>query len=312
MTIPTCAAASAYPQISSIPVGSTSAGKAGQTDQSSHGGLDRYVDLYAPTAYDPISQPGLTESEFETIETQFTFESLVKQDETGIQSGLETKFLPEDARLNHELNVCAKRELNAHPEGFLKFVSAHTNPRRAWFSFKNLLHIIADYVSLRKPTLLLNANCVHCAAAVDRTLSQFTAEGRDSSAPKMYQVAEARPGCFTALMSEQYGQSVDAEANFVYELKEVIDRGSRGCISIPVKNRKFSHAMNVVHMADGGGIYIVCGQQNRVYNLNDPADLQHFWGRYEIQPGRSALIARTGRAPQIVASVPGAQAQDWA
>lgn len=70
---------------------------------------------------------------------------------------------------------------------------------------------------------------------------------------------------------------------------------------MPVKGRPFSHTMNVVNMAGGNGLYIVCGQQNRVYDLNDPGDLEHFWSRYEIRQNQAAVIARTGQAPETAA-----------
>lgn len=279
-------------------------------NQAPDSDLDDFVDLYVPAPRDIPPGSEITQDEFELIESEHSFESLIShKTEAGAPAGTKTAFLPDDAPLNHELNLRAEKDLDTQPQDFLKFVSKNTNPHRTWFSFKNLLHIIADLVSLKKPTLVLNQNCVHCAAAVDRTLAQFTPEGRGTNAPKLYQVAEGRRGSFEALMSQNPGQALQDRGRFVQDLTEVIGKGSRGCISIPVRNYPFSHAMNVVHMADGGGPYIVCGQQNRVYNLSEPTDLQHFWDRYEIQPDRMAIIARTGQAPESPAADPGVTMQ---
>ncbi|MGB3276790.1 MAG: hypothetical protein WBA82_11430 [Castellaniella sp.] len=304
-------------QSHTAPHGSTQAEACTQTsssqtilNQQPDPDLDDFVDLYAPAPRDMPPSSEITLDEFDLIESEHSFESLISQNTAAdIPAGLKTAFLPDDAPLNHELNLRAEQDLNAQPQDFLKFVSKNTNPQRTWFSFKNLLHIIADLVSLKKPTMVLNQNCVHCAAAVDRTLAQFTPEGRGSNAPKLYQVAEGRRGSFEALMNQHPGQALEDQSQFVQDLTEVIGKGSRGCISIPVKNYPFSHAMNVVHMADGGGPYIVCGQQNRVYNLSEPTDLQHFWDRYEIQQGRMAIITKTGQAPEATATVSGANMQ---
>ena len=180
-------------------------------------------------------------------------------------------------------------------------MARNTNPQRTWLSFKNLLHILTDLISLKKPTLVLNQNCDHCARAVDQTLAQLTPQGRGPDTPRLHQVAEGRRGAFEALINQRPGRALQDQGAFIRELTEAISEGSRGCISMPVKGRPFSHAMNVVNMAGGNGLYIVCGQQNRVYDLNDPGDLEHFWRRYEIRQDQAAIIARTGKAPETAA-----------
>ncbi len=264
--------------------------------------LDDFVDLYAPASQDMPLNGDITQDEFNVIETEDSFAELIHQrTETAAPTGMKTAFLPDDAPLNHELNLRAERDLNTQPQDFLQFVAKNTNPHRTWFSFKNLLNIIADFISLKKPALVLNQNCVHCAQAVDRTLAQFTPEGRSSNTPKLHQVAEGRRGSFEALMNQHPGHTLQDQGTFVQELTTAIGKGSRGCISIPVKNYPFSHAMNVVHMADGGGPYIICGQQNRVYNLSAPTDLAHFWDRYELRQDRLAIVTLTGQAPGMSA-----------
>ncbi len=271
-------------------------------NQSGDADLEDFVDLYGPASPKVSSGQEVSPDEFELIETEDSFDMLISQDaRESTPAGTKTTFLPDDARLNDELGLRAERDLNANPKDFLQFVARNTNPQRTWFSFKNLLNILTDLISLKKPTLVLNQNSVHCARAVDQTLAQFTPQGRGPDTPRLHQVAEGRRGAFEALINQHPGLALEDQGAFIRELTEAIGEGSRGCISMPVKGRPFSHAMNVVNMTGGNGLYIVCGQQNRVYDLNDPGDLEHFWSRYEIRQNQAAVIARTGQAPETAA-----------
>jgi len=264
--------------------------------------LDGFVDIYAPTSLDVPPSGDITQDEVELIETEESFKEMISQSTEAGAPEMKAALLPDDPSLNAELKQRADC-LDAAPKDFLQFVAKNTNPRRTWFSFKNVLNIIAELISLKKPALVLNRNCVHCAQAVDRTLAHFTSEGH-SDEPKLYQVAEGGRGNFQALIALLGGRILPDQdkETFVRTLSDEIGKGSRGCISIPVKNYPFSHAMNVVYMADGHGPYIICGQQNRVYNLRNDADLEHFWNRYELREDSATLIVRTGQAPSVPAT----------
>ncbi|MGN6579462.1 MAG: toxin glutamine deamidase domain-containing protein [Bordetella sp.] len=235
---------------------------------------------------------------------------------------LRVKIQAEDKALTDALRLCAIRDLDSNPRSFLALVAEKTNPERNWFSFRNLLSIIGDLFSGKKPELVLNRNCVHCAVALEATLSQFdpegaarkwTVEGKTSSS-RVFQVAERERGEFVSLADQYEARLLNAGDDFLRDLKEAIPEGKRGCISLPVKGYGFSHAMNVVHAT--GGLYLVCGQQGLVYDLGNAEDLDKVRERYLIDGGddvngQNRIVCQTGNAPSNMHLLPKLDLDDW-
>lgn len=237
-------------------------------------------------------------------------------------TALRVKIQAEDKTLTDELRLRAIRDLDSDPRSFLTLVAEKTNPERNWFSFRNLVSIIGDLFSGKKPELVLNRNCVHCSVALEATLSQFdpenegrkwTVDGKASSS-RLFQVAEHRRGQFVSLTDQYEAKLLSAGDGFLHDLKEAIPEGKRGCISLPVKGYGFSHAMNVVHTTSG--LYLVCGQQGLVYDLDKAEDLDKVRQRYVIDGsddtnGQNRIVCRTGNAPSNAHLLPKLDLDDW-
>ena len=235
---------------------------------------------------------------------------------------LRVKIQAEDKALTDELRLCAIRDLDSNPGSFLALVAEKTNPERNWFSFRNLVSIIGDLFSGKKPELVLNRNCVHCSVALEATLSQFDPEngGRkwavDGKTPtlRLFQVAEHERGEFVSLADQYEAKLLSAGDGFLHDLKEAIPEGKRGCLSLPVKGYGFSHAMNVVHTTSG--LYLVCGQQGLVYDLDKAEDLDKVRQRYVIDGsddtnGQNRIVCQTGNAPSNAHLLPKLDLDDW-
>jgi hypothetical protein len=246
-------------------------------------------------------------------------------DGTRGSAALRVKIQPEDEALTDELRLRAIRDLDSdhpNPGSFLALVAEKTNPERHWFSFRNLVSIVGGLFSGKKPELVLNRNCVHCAVALEATLSQFdpenggrkwTVDGKTSTS-RLFQVAERERGQFVALTDQYEARLLGAGDGFLHDLKQAIPEGKRGCISLPVKGYGFSHAMNVVHTTSG--LYLVCGQQGLVYDLDKAEDLDKVRERYLIDGGGDAngqncIVCQTGNAPGNTHLLPKLGLDDW-
>lgn len=271
-----------------------------------------WVDLYDP-ALESREDGQVTVDAFTLSETEEGFEQIMctESDLPAASDASQVEpFLPQNPDLDRQLDMHA-RNAATDPKPLLKFVAQNTNPNRSWFGLQNLLHILNDIIHFRRPVMVLNRNCVHCARTVDQTLAQLTA-GRDGTvASRMYQVNLGNNGDFMALMGErgapgQEGSLIGANVReqgreaFADALKERIGAGQRGCISTPVKGYSFSHAMNVVHTTEGR-LFVICGQQGKVYDLNDAGDLADFWKRYGVgaEGDRTTYVVCTGEAPAV-------------
>lgn len=72
--------------------------------------------------------------------------------------------------------------------------------------------------------------------------------------------------------------------------------GSRNIIMVPVKNRHFSHAMNLVRTETGH--FVIDGQSGRVYDLSSEGGRLNFDKRYGRNHGLNLVqIYHTGDAP---------------
>lgn len=237
-------------------------------------------------------------------------------------AALQVKIQAEDTTLTDELRLCAIRDLDSNPRSFLTLIAEKTNPDRNWFSFRNLVSIIHDFFSGKTPELVLNRNCVHCSVALEATLSQFdpaskggkwTVDGKTSTS-RLFQVAEHERGQFVSLANQYEAKLLGAGDGFLRDLKAAIPEGKRGCISLPVKGYGFSHAMNVVHTTSG--LYLVCGQQGLVYDLDKAEDLNQVRERYLIDGGDDAsgqnrIACQTGNAPGNAHLMPKLDLDDW-
>lgn len=237
-------------------------------------------------------------------------------------AALQVKIQPEDKTLTDDLRLRAIRDLDSNPGSFLALIAEKTNPERNWFSLRNLVSIIGDLFSGKKPELVLNRNCVHCAVALEATLSQFDPQtqggkwtvGGKTSSSRVFQVAERERGEFVSLTGQYEARLLRAGDDFLRDLKETIPQGKRGCISLPVKGYGFSHAMNVVHTT--GGLYLVCGQQGQVYDLDKAEDLDKVRERYLIgggddTNGQNRIVCQTGNAPSNTHLLTKLDLDDW-
>ncbi|MFA5487793.1 MAG: hypothetical protein WC284_01130 [Candidimonas sp.] len=283
----------------------------GQMNSTPPPGDGLTLDLYGPDTSAPIGhdESEVDADDFDVLDFDGDFADLLadvrQEDRPRVREGsaqIESKPMPSahapaPAPLNNELQQKASATLASNPGEFFGFVAKNTNPNSLWFRIKNLAGIIADLFQLKKPTLALHQNCVHCSVAVDETLAQF-AEKRSASTPNLYQVTTRKPAAFFALYGKD-PDSVPARPNALLEqLRDCIPPGSRACITVPVAGQYLSHAMNFVRMDDRD--FIICGQQNKVYDLSLPTDVQHFYERYNVNPDedqRPLCYLITGEAP---------------
>jgi len=297
-------------------------------------GVDDFDLMESPESFqDTLANAKLSESDsdlddFERIDSNLEDDWVDVGGTDGAVDGarshaaLRVKILAEDQTLTDELRLCAIRDLDSKPGSFLALIAEKTNPERNWFSLRNLVSIIGDLFSGRKPELVLNRNCVHCTVALDATLSQFdpetqggkwTVDGKTSTS-RLFQVAERERGEFVSLSNQYEARLLGAGDGFLRDLKEAIPEGKRGCISLPVKGYGFSHAMNVVHTT--AGLYLVCGQQGLVYYLDKAEDLDKVRERYLIDgsdeaSGQNRIVYQTGNAPGNAHLLPKLDLDGW-
>ena len=139
--------------------------------------------------------------------------------------------------------------------------------------FRNVLRFFS--------TGTLNQNCVFCSKAVDKNLAALE-QGRIET----FWVAQStgRGSLPQNVWEGSYSAFVmQSEATLSSQLMARCREGSRNIIMVPVRNRHFSHAMNLV--ATVSGAMVIDGQAGRVYDLASTQGRLNFDRRYGVNHG---------------------------
>lgn len=166
------------------------------------------------------------------------------------------------------------------------YIANNTNPNYLLGMFRNIFRFFS--------TGALNQNCVFCSKAVDKNLASL-AQGRVET----FWVAHS-----TGRGSLPQNVREDNYSTFVMRPEEPLSsqlltstrEGSRNIIMVPVKNRQFSHAMNLVRTELGH--FVIDGQSGRVYDLSSAQGRFNFDKSYGRNHGLNLVqIYHTGNAP---------------
>lgn len=166
------------------------------------------------------------------------------------------------------------------------YIANNTNPNYFLGIFRNIFRFFS--------TGTLNQNCVFCSKAVDKNLAAL-AQGHietfwiaRSTGQGMLPQNVQEDNYKTFVMSSEYPLSS--------QLLTSTRKGSRSIIMVPVKNRHFSHAMNLV--ITGSGCFVIDGQSGRVYDLSSAQGRLNFDRRYGRNNGLNLVqIYHTGDSP---------------
>lgn len=191
----------------------------------------------------------------------------------------------------------------------LRFLATQSNPY--WLS--GMLRNLGAYGPnllgrpLALPPLVVNRNCVYCAKAVDRSLDGAQADAMDTA--PLWLARETRQGSLAFLTCapgvRQGVVRVRPATPLVDALFQTIAPGRRAIASLPVLGYAgVRHAVNVVHLADGGR-YLIDAQRNQVYDVARHDDRKRLEGVFgstgaEVDPHMTvpALYFDTGPAPR--------------
>ncbi|PRP69746.1 hypothetical protein BUE93_13705 [Chromobacterium amazonense] len=182
----------------------------------------------------------------------------------------------------------------------LDFIAKHTNPHQ----IKGMLSNAWSYFS----SGALNQNCVICSKAVEKNLAALESGQIDD-----FWVAEStgQGGLPQNVSPDHYACfSLDPDQPLSSQLLQHSQEGNRNIIMVPVRNKGFAHAMNLVR-TDMGAM-VIDGQFGQCYNLDAPKDRQNFDKHYG--PGKSANVVQiyqTGAAPKAPDIDESKLLEDW-
>ena len=190
---------------------------------------------------------------------------------------------------------CNKQKINAFQEstkkGYLSafsYIVNNTNPNYYLGIFRNLLRFFS--------TGALHQNCVFCSKAVDKNLAEL-ANGKVNTF--WFAKQTGRGGLPQNIAEKNYQYFVmQSSSSLSSQLLASTRESSRNIIIVPVKNRHFSHAMNLVRteMAD----IVLDGQSGRVYDLSSAQGRARFDERYGYSSALNIVqIYDTGQAPGL-------------
>ncbi|MDE0155245.1 MAG: hypothetical protein OXS28_06570 [Gammaproteobacteria bacterium] len=232
-----------------------------------------------PADLPTVSPPG---REFSPRDTSLYWKGLTKSADPGL--GMKTVTL-----------------FKQHPRKGLAFLAGKVNPNKFGGIIKNLFKIISSPFSARKA---LKQNCMSCAKAVDANLAELTSPGKKHDNIKFYQTKMASEGALDQEHRHPKDDMVvlDGRINAVRWLSEKVPAGKTAIITMPVKNRGFSHAMNLLH-ANNGKLFVIDGQNGKTYDLSEAGDRQRFESKYcnAGRRGHPAVVNffLTGAAPDL-------------
>lgn len=189
--------------------------------------------------------------------------------------------------------TCQVRKLGGYCSGLKNndllifcHIANNTNPNYFLGIFRNIFSFFS--------TGSLNQNCVFCSKAVDKNLAAL-AQGRTDT----FWVARStgRGTLPQNVQEDSYNTFVmRTEQPLSSQLLASTREGSRNIIMVPVKNRHFSHSMNLVRTESGD--FVIDGQLGRVYYLSSAEGRSNFDKRYGRNHGLNLVqIYHTGSAP---------------
>ena len=156
----------------------------------------------------------------------------------------------------------------------------------------------------------LNQNCIICSKAVEKNLALLENEQIDC-----FWVAESiQPGVLAGNVSPAGLTQFTLKTNqpLSEQLLAASNEGNRYIISVPVKNKSFAHAMNLVRT--GSGDIVIDGQWGLTYNLSLPHERKIFdshYGENRNDVMRPVQIYLTGNAPSLVSPNQDINIEEW-
>ena len=166
--------------------------------------------------------------------------------------------------LSADFQSQAAKGLNAG----LTFISQSSNPNKVAGMFANALSLIKDH------QMALNRNCTYCSKAVDRNLDALARQDFNH----YYVATETAQGSISMDVENVHSQTLEKGQALTLLLSELVVEGERAIITVPVKDKGYSHAMNFIHHSNGCAV--IDGQFNKVYNFNNDDDRAKFDSRY--------------------------------
>lgn len=168
------------------------------------------------------------------------------------------------------------------------YIAHHVNPHQIKGTLKNILCGLS--------VSALNQNCVICSKAVEKNLAAL-----QSGQINDFWVAESTTQGWLPqnVSSDHYKSfSIEHDQDLSSQLLCHSQVGRRYIITVPVRDKDFSHAMNLVRI-DIATI-VIDGQHRRCYNLDDIKDKHKFNEYYGSGHGVNVVqIYNTGGAPDI-------------
>lgn len=191
--------------------------------------------------------------------------------------------------------ACNMRKVNAFQqstrEGYLsafRYIANNTNQNY----YLGILRNIFSFFS----TGALNQNCVFCSKAVDKNLAEL-ATGNVNA---FWVANQTRRGSLPQNVKEKSYKNFVMQPGRSLSSQLLISTraGSRNIIMVPVKNKNFSHAMNLVRTKTGD--IVIDGQSGRVYDFSSVEGRQRFDERYGRNRTFNVVqIYHTGQAPVL-------------
>lgn len=186
----------------------------------------------------------------------------------------------------HKVNAFQKSTREGYLSAF-NYIAKNTNPNYFLGIFRNIISFFS--------TGALNQNCIFCSKAVDKNLAELT----KGTANDFWVAEQTCRGSLPQNVEEKNYKAfvMQPEQNLSSELLASTRKGSRNIIMVPVKNKHFSHAMNLVRTEKGD--IVIDGQSGRIYDLSSAKDRQRFDGSYGYRHLGVVQIYHTGRAPVL-------------
>ncbi|RSD31201.1 hypothetical protein [Vibrio pectenicida] len=170
-----------------------------------------------------------------------------------------------------------------------EFISQSSNPNKVTGMFSNLLSFVKDQ------QMALNRNCTYCSKAVDRNLDALAREDFNH----YYVATETAQGSISTDVENIQSKVLSREQPLTWVLSELVPKGERAIITVPVKDKGYSHAMNFIH--NSNGCVVIDGQFNKVYNFNHAHEREKFDSKYGAGEGSKPAITsvwNTGSSPE--------------
>jgi hypothetical protein len=207
-----------------------------------------------------------------------------------------------DDGLGHEIHRTGELRSAAETSHFqvYDYIAKHTNPHQISGMLNNLFSCFS--------TGALNQNCIICSKAVERNLEAVV-----KGVINDFWVAEStKQGYLPCNISpETYSAFLPMpDEALSRQLLDNTQVNNRYIISIPVKNKGFGHAVNLIN--SNNGVVVIDGQFGKTYNLNTHQGRYRFDSNYGT--GNTPIpvqIYLTGEAPKALDYIESEQLDDW-